>query len=221
MPMTRWQLFTQIREALKDPDRIGDVAAYKGELSKARASAEVEAQLDGVRGYRPPVDFDALARMPAGTFGREYARFMEANGLRPIRPTDRIDEDMLARNAFTVRYASIHDMVHVLTGFDASWPGEVGVWAFVGGQRYSRGFSFAAVFALLVAPLRCPLRLGLAWRNFRRGWAMGKRARLILAERLEESLERSLDAVRAELRVEGADDGYLPAGSIVEAIASP
>lgn len=220
MSMTRWELFTQIRAAMKDPDRIGDVAAYKGELSQARASAEVEARLDGVRGYRPKVDFDVLAGMPEGTFGREYARFMDANGLRPIRPTERVDAEMLARNAFTVRYASIHDMVHVLTGFDASWPGEVGVWAFVGGQRYSRGFSFAAVMALLVAPLRCPLQLGRAWRNFRRGWAMGKRARLLLAERLEETLEQNLEQVRARLGVEGADDGYLPRGAVAGAIAA-
>ena len=46
------------------------------------------------------------------------------------------EAELLARNAFSIRYALIHDMVHVLTGFDASWVGEVGVLAFVGGQNY-------------------------------------------------------------------------------------
>jgi len=212
--MTRWELIQEIRVAIEDPDRAGDVAAYKAELTGGRASPEVEAQLSAVRGYRPAVDFEALTRLPEGTFGREYARFMQANHLRPIVPTDRVDPELLARNAFTVRYAVVHDMVHVLTGFDTSWPGEVGVWAFVGGQGYSLGFRVAAVMSLVVAPFRCPLRLGEAWRNFRRGWAMGKRARLVIAERLEERFEQRLTEVRAELGVQGAGAGYLPRSAV-------
>ncbi len=208
--MKRWQLLREIRAALKDPARAGDVAAYKGELTGARARPSVETRLDAIRDYRPSTDFEQLATLPPGTFGREYARFMQANQLRPIVPTDRVDPALIARNAFTVRYAAIHDMVHVLTGFDTSWPGEVGVWAFVGGQNFSFGFRIAAVVALLFAPLRAPLRMGQAWRNFRVGWAMGKQARLMLVQRLEERFEHRLADVRAELRVQGAGDGYIP-----------
>ncbi len=208
--MTRWQLLSELRAAMKDPKRIGDVAVYKAELSGARARPEIEAQLDDVRGYHPRVDLEALARLPDGTFGREYARFLDANHLQPIVPTDRADPAMIARNAFTVRYATIHDMVHVITGFDTSWPGEAGVWAFVGAQRYSLGFGLAAVLALLVAPFRSPLRLVHAWRCWRRGRAMGKGARRLLTLRLEERFEQCLSELRAELDVRGADAGYLP-----------
>lgn len=209
--MTRWQLLSAIRTAMKDPERIGDVAVYKAELSRGRARPEIEVQLDDVRGYHPRVDLQALARLPHGTFGREYARFLQANGLHPIVPTDRVDPEMIARNAFTVRYAIIHDMVHVLTGFDTSWAGEAGVWAFIGAQRYSLGFRLAAMMALLAAPFYSPLRLRAVWRSWRRGWAMGKRARLLITLRLEERLAQRLSDVRAELGIEGADDGYLPA----------
>lgn len=195
------ELLQKIREAQADPALIGDVPVYKGELSRARARPEVEAQLDAVRGYAPPVDLDALARLPDGTLGREYLRFLQDNDLHPIVMTGNCDPEMVARNAFTVRYAIIHDMVHVLTGFDASWPGEVGVWAFVGGQNYSAGFRGAAVMALLIAPFRCPLRLGQAWRSFRRGWRLGKRAKLLLAVRLEDYFDRPLDELRAELAI--------------------
>ena len=208
--MTRWELLSEFRAAMKDPERIGDATVYKAELGGGRGYPEIEAQLDGVRGYMPRVDLEALARLPDGTFGREYARFLSANHLHPIVPTDRIDPDMIARNAFTVRYAIIHDMVHVITGFDTTWPGEVGVWAFIGAQRYSLGFRIASVVALLVAPLRTPLRLREAWRAWQRGRAMGRRARLLLTQRLEERFEQRLSDVRAELGVEGADDGYLP-----------
>lgn len=208
--MTRWQLLSELRAAMKEPARIGDAVVYKAELGRGRAYPEIEARLDAVRGYHPRVDLQALARLPEGTFGREYARFLETNHLHPIVPTDRVDPAMIARNAFTVRYAIIHDMVHVLTGFDVSWAGEAGVWAFIGAQRYSLGFRLAALFVLLVAPLRSPLRLRAVWRSWRRGRAMGKRARLLIAERLEERLSQRLSDVRAELRIEGADDGYLP-----------
>jgi ubiquinone biosynthesis protein COQ4 len=208
--MSRWQVLQELRAAMKDPERFGDAAAYKAELGGGRAYPEIEARLDPVRGYMPRIDLEALARLPDGTFGREYARFLAANELRPIVPTDRVDPELIARNAFTVRYAIIHDMVHVITGFDVSWPGEAGVWAFVGVQRYSATFRGAAFGALLVAPLRTPLRLGEVWRAWKRGRAMGRRARLILAERLEERFEQRLSDVRAELGVEGADDGYLP-----------
>ena len=211
--MTRWQVFRELRAAMRDPDRIGDVAVYKGELGGARARPEVEARLDAVRGFHPRFDAEALRALPESSFGHQYARFMEAHDLRPIVPTDRPDASMIARNAFTVRYAGIHDMVHVLTGFDTSWPGEIGVWAFVGGQRYSRGFQVAAVVSLLVAPFRCPLQLGRAYRNFRRGWAMGARAKLVIAQRLEDHFETPLLELRAALQVEGADDGYLPASA--------
>lgn len=208
--MSRWQLLAELRAAMKDPERIGDVPVYKSELGRTRAYPEIEARLDPVRGYMPRIDLEALARLPDGTFGREYARFLAANGLHPIVPTDRVDPAMIARNAFGVRYAVIHDMVHVITGFDASWPGEAGVWAFMGAQGYSRSFRIASIFALLVAPFRTPLRLREVWRAWQRGRAMGRRARLVLVERLEERFEQRLADVRAELRIEGADDGYLP-----------
>ncbi|MCA9709325.1 MAG: hypothetical protein KDK70_26010 [Myxococcales bacterium] len=208
--MTRWQALSEMRWAMKDPARLGDVAVYKAELGRLRARPEVEAQLDDVRGYAPRLDLSALAELPEGTFGREYARFMQTNAIYPIVPTDRVDPALIARNAFAVRYSIIHDMVHVLTGFDTSWPGEAGVWAFVGAQHYCSTFELAGVMSLLVAPLACPLRLGEAWRCWRRGRAMGKRAQRLLTLRLEEHLHRPLAQVRAELGIEGAGDGYLP-----------
>ena len=215
--MSTRELLRAIREAQADPARIGDVPVYKGELSGAQARPEVEAQLDAVRGYAPTIDLDALAELPAGTLGREYLRFLQTHALDAITPTGNCDPEMVARNAFTVRYATIHDMVHVLTGFDASWPGEVGVWAFVGGQYYSRGFQVTAVVALLVALVRCPLRLGQAWRNFRRGWAMGKAAKLVLAERLEDHFDRRVELLRAQLGIFGARDEYVPVAALAPA----
>lgn len=199
--MKRWQVFKELRAAMADPNRIGDVSVYKSELSAARARPEIEAQLADVRNYRPKVDFDALARLPENSFGRSFEAFMRAHQLQPFEVSDSPPPEMVARNAFVVRYAIIHDMVHVLTGFDTSWPGEVGVWAFVGAQGYSRGFVLAAWMAMFAALFRCPTRLGLAWRQWRAGWAMGRQAQLLIKLRIEDRFADDLHDLRAELGI--------------------
>lgn len=209
--MTRWALIQELRAAASDPARVGDVPALKSELGGTRAAPEVEALLDDVRHYRPPLDLDALAALPAGTFGHEYARFLRDNGLSPIVLSGKLDPELVARNAFVVRYGIIHDMVHVLTGFDTSWPGEVGVWAYVGAQGYSRTFRLSALLALFAALVRCPLRLGEAWAAYKKGQEMAARSKLLLTLRLEDALGRDLDDVRAELGLTDGGPGYITA----------
>lgn len=194
--MGRWQLLKEIRAAMKDPARIGDVPTLKSELARARARSAIEKQLDEVRGYHPVLEVEALSQLPPATFGHQYARFLRANDLTPIALTGNLPRDMIERNAFVARYGAIHDMVHVLTGFDTSWPGEIGVWAFVGAQNYSLGFRFTAWVALAAALVRCPLRLGRAVRCFRRGRALGRGARPLIALKLEERLSSELRDVR-------------------------
>lgn len=200
--MTRWQILREIRSAMLDPERIGDIPVLKSELAGTRADPAVEARLDAVRGYHPHVDLDVLAAQPESTFGHAYAMFLREHGLQPIVLTGRMDPEMVARNAFVVRYGIIHDMVHVLLGFDPSWPGEVGVWAFVGAQGWSRAFRITAWLALAAALVRCPLQLGRAWRAFRRGRALAVGAPLLITLRLEELLHRDLAEVRTELQLD-------------------
>lgn len=210
--MTRWQILRELLAAARDPERLGDVAVLKSELGGVRAREEVERALTPVRGYHPPVDLEALRQQEAGTFGREYVRFLDANGIRPITlHGSSLPGELVARNALNARYGVVHDMLHVLLGFDTSWPGEVGVWAFVGVQGWSRQFSLASWMSLLVAPLRAPLRLGDCLRAWQRGRRQGEAARLVIAERLEELLALPLAEARGLLQVNEGTDGYLPA----------
>ncbi|MDC3379542.1 Coq4 family protein [Planctomycetota bacterium] len=200
--MNRLQMLAELFKAVGKPERIGDVAAFKAGLIGGSGYREVELALEPVRGRVPHLDLSQLESLPAGSFGREYARFMSDNRLSVIAPTEAVPESILRAASLTIRYGVTHDMFHVLTGFDASWPGEVGVWAFVGGQRYSRSFRFAAWLAMLVAPLLSPLRVGQAWRNWHRGWSMGQRAKTVIAEPLEDYLEEPVASVRQKLGIE-------------------
>ncbi len=200
----RWALLRQLLAAVRDPARLDEVPALKSELGGTRASPEIEAQLDAVRGHHPTLSLDALLALPPTSFGHATGAFLRDQGLAPLGVSPDLDPELVARNAFVLRYGAIHDMIHVLLGFDASWPGEIGVWAFVGAQRWSPTFRVAAVAALLVAPLRCPLRLGAAWRAFQRGRALAAGAPPLITLRLEDHLARELSAVRAELGLAAA-----------------
>jgi ubiquinone biosynthesis protein Coq4 len=214
--MTRWEAFKKLLEVAKDPNRIGEVPIYKSEIGRVRAAPHIEDQLDDVRAYFPHIDLGRLRALPDGAFGREYARFLDANGLSPFVVPDDMDPDLLARNAFNARYGVVHDMFHVLTGFDATPAGEAGVWAFVGAQGYSRTFTAASLAALLLhnllAPLWVLLRPGQWLRGvplWFRGRRMGKRAKLLLPLRLEDRFGDDLASLRVELGIAEPGPGYL------------
>jgi ubiquinone biosynthesis protein Coq4 len=214
--MTRWQAFTKLREVMKDPGRIGEIPIYKSEIGRVRAYPHVEALLADVRDYFPTIDLETLRALPGSTFGREYVRFLDENGLSPLVIPDDMDRDMLARNAFNARYGVIHDMTHVLTGFDSSPAGESGVWAFVGAQGYSRTFAMASVVALLFHNLLAPLWVLVRPRQWLRGFPlwfrgrrMGKRAKLLLPLRLEEHFSTDLATLRQDLDITETGPGYL------------
>jgi len=178
---------------------LGDGAVLKADSVGASASPRVAARLEGVRGYLPPIDLDALGALPDGTFGREYARHMKENALAPFRVTSRISRDMLERNVFAVRYAVTHDMIHLLLGFATDLPGEIGVLAFAVAQGYSRTHCVALALAIVLYPLFAPRRVVDVFRELARGWRLGKQARFVLGERLEDRFAEPLTDVRRSL----------------------
>lgn len=184
----------------RDPTQhLGDIAVLKADAFGVDVRPELRSRLDAVRGYVPEVDLDALARLPRSTFGRALADFMRANHLSPFRITGEIDDEMRRRNAFGIRYATTHDMFHVLLGFDTSWAGELGVLGFAVGQRYSAWQRLAAVLAWLIYPLRSGLAIPSLWRAWRRGLRAGRRAPFLLGVRLEDRFGDDLEALRGEL----------------------
>jgi ubiquinone biosynthesis protein COQ4 len=194
------------RLARRDLDRhLADVAVLKSDAFGVGHSERTRSMLAPVTGYVPPLDLEALAALPEGTFGRAYARFMQENALSPFILTDAIDETTRERNVFGIRYATTHDMIHVLTGFDTSWAGELGVLAFAVAQRYTGWQRFGYVLAWVLYPFFSRFRVRALLAAARRGNALGRRARCVLAVRLEEQLDRPIDEVRASLGIELAD----------------
>ena len=178
---------------------LGDVAVLKLDALSAPTGRTLR-RLERIRGFAAEHDLSTLRRLPAGTLGREYARFLDANGIEPLV----ISADVKARfrdNPYALRYTTTHDLHHVLSGFDTGLAGEVGVVAFNVGQG-SAPVSRAALWGIrLLYSILSPTQVRRIWHNVRVGLEMGRRAELVIAEPLESWFEDPLDQVRARLRI--------------------
>ncbi len=166
-------------------------------------------------------DFEALRRLPAGSFGRAYLEVMESSGygadglLKASQLAAGLEEVLPGpdRQWFIKRNGCIHDLLHVLTGYGQEWAGETSLLAFDCGLAPLRARVAGLIGTALTAPWLPNLRVQ---RFLRRAWLRGKRARIPLSYRWEEALPQPLDAIRHEFAIEplavAHPDGLLAGG---------
>jgi ubiquinone biosynthesis protein COQ4 len=165
-------------------------------------------------------DLSQLETLPAGSFGREYARFMreggiEAQGLvEASEEADRgtrevpLDPD---REWFYARLRDMHDLWHVLTGYGRDVAGEAANLAFTYAQTRNRGVGAIVLAAVAIGPKS----LDLAWpRYLWRAWRRGARATLLPAARYETLLPLPLAEVRRQLGIAPPEQAH-PDGILV------
>lgn len=140
------------------------------------------------------VDFDALRALPDGTLGREYVRFLEVHGLDPdlFQPPPGLPE---VPAYIGQRMRQVHDLWHVLTGYETDVEGEVALQAFTWAQT---GMPSAGMVAIAASARFAASKPGIA-RGAIEGWKRGKRARFLAPIRLEDHFARRLSDVRRDL----------------------
>lgn len=146
-----------------------------------------------------PLDYDALARLPANTFGHQFAAYMRRKGFTqeafieafpPLAETG--EQQWLVK-----RFARLHDLFHFLVGFETSVANEMGMLAF-NVRNFQEPFSLFGLMGLpFVFAAHGQVRENL--RELKRGWALGARARNLMAVPLEELLEHDLQEVRRQV----------------------
>jgi ubiquinone biosynthesis protein COQ4 len=144
---------------------------------------------------RQHVDFDALKRLPDGTLGREYVRFLDDNGITPDA-FERAPEVGDPRIEYVMqRMRQTHDLWHVLTGFTPDVRGEVLLQAFTYGQTNAPSAFIIAAFGTL--------RWGLSWRGqgraLREAFARGRRTELLATFRWEDHWSTPVAELRERL----------------------
>ena len=179
--------------------RVGDAAAMKAAMFGARAYPGIAEKLRRLCTPFPAIDLDALRALPDSSFGRQYAAFLDRNGLRPFQVSPEVAEELWPEHVLEVRYPLLHDAFHVLLDFDISLPGELGVWSFVAAQHYSPAYDRAGRLGARFYPLVAPRRHAALSAAAERGRRLGARAACLIAEPLELYWQEPIEHVREEL----------------------
>ena len=181
--------------------RLGDFALLKADAIGAKANPAIAEKMEQIRGYYPPVNLSRLIELPPGTFGHEYAFYMQRNRLKPLNISPELAE-IAWNNVFALRYAVTHDMFHVLLGFDTSYAGEIGVLAFAVEQQYSKLQMVSLTIARILYPILVPRQFKAIQTNVRRGKLLGRQAKFLLNYRFEDRWQTPLSVLREELRIQ-------------------
>ncbi|MBE9041340.1 hypothetical protein IQ235_11165 [Oscillatoriales cyanobacterium LEGE 11467] len=192
------QLYRAYQLYRQKSEYLGDVAILKADAFDASMTPELAEKMQPVVGYYPNIDLEKLSQLPDGTFGREYARHMRNNHLKPLNVSPELTE-IADRNVFALRYAITHDIFHLLLGFDTSYAGEMGVLAFAVAQNYSPQNRLGLLLGRVIYPILAPGQIEQIFANIRKGKELGERAEFLLKYRFEEWWEKSLVEVRFSL----------------------
>jgi ubiquinone biosynthesis protein COQ4 len=168
---------------------------------------------------------DRLGSLPEQSFGRAYLRFSERNGFSVdglLRANERGLGELNARldperRWFFERVNLMHDLWHVLTGYDTDAAGESALLAFSAGQ----GLASRTIWLLLAASMAiAPKREGFAFQRFvLQALRRGRRAAPLFVQRYEALLPRPLEEVRRTLGIQPIREAH--PGGLFRAQGSP
>jgi ubiquinone biosynthesis protein Coq4 len=181
-------------------------------LAKAPPAREAELAREAPKlaalfreGYDPALERERLERLPAGTLGHEYARFIRENQIDPLGDLLALSRPKNLLEYQFWRSYKLHDVLHVVLGCDATALGEVPIVAYSLGQARSTGIkapALALAVLLLHMALRKPEQLPPAIRLAAEWMRRGEETEGYAAHRFEDWMEETVPVVRA--RVLGA-----------------
>lgn len=209
-----------LRALSRDPDDTGQVfkivAALSGDtqgrIARRLAGSDMGQRLlrEGKSLVPVLIDRERLRGLPEGSLGRAYLQFCERHGITADGLIAASQEgDMSALGAdeqfVAARMRDIHDLIHVVTGYQTDLVGEASVLSFTVAQTKNPGVALIVLLAY-VRP-RGPHR---GSRNvLRQAFARGRRAAWLPEVDWEAQLARPLSEVRRDLGL-GDPPAYTP-----------
>ena len=158
----------------------------------------------------PLVDRKTLRSLPQGSLGRELVAFLDEREIFPEELARKVREARADSGGFAPgatpevaylhdRFRDLHDLWHVVTGYDNDWAGEYGVVALSAQQVGYRSQTIATfVSSSLAALAGRPDILGTWWKARRRA----REAPYLLAEDWPALLPLPLQEVRRRLHLD-------------------
>lgn len=161
--------------------------------------------------YDVLADVDGLRAMPEGSLGKTIGDWfvrenISAQGLAQASKAAGeklgLQPQVGDEQVFSTRLRNLHDVFHVLAGYDRDLRGEAAVLALTFAQTYNLGIGYLAFNALRRAGWNSDMG-----KLIRQGFQRGRRARWLVDQDWETLFRRPIDAVREELGV-GAPPAY-------------
>jgi len=175
-----------------------DSRSFEVAIATMKKNPEV-ANILAERYIAPPHDLGALLQYPPDSLGYTYASQMQELGLETIEAKIEINSDT---SYVENRWQQTHDIWHIITGFDTSGVGEIGLQAFYLAQFQLPLASLLIANALIAVTLWEPQTLSALLMAIARGWEMGKNAKPLIAQKWEQAWEKPVAVWRKELNVQ-------------------
>lgn len=175
--LSKFSLIKQMISSIRQPKNLGDIPVLKAALLNLTSNRKVDTKglvLDGSE-----INLSELLLLKKETFGFQYANFLLANGLSPLRTSAEL-KPVAKKYEYVCRQSIVHDFLHVILNFDTRYSGEIGVCAFLVAQRYTRWQVFLLLAALFIYPVLAPSEGLLIFKNAWRGFALGWKAEFAL-----------------------------------------
>ena len=145
-------------------------------------------------------DLETLLTYPQDSLGYLYAATIKQSGFDP-----NLHADMTAKSDgeyVELRLSQTHDLWHVITGFDTSLVGELGLQAFHLPQFPYPLATMLLANSLISTTLFAPQELPQLLAAITKGFQMGKTAKALFAQKWEEGWEKPLTQWQAELNIQ-------------------
>ena len=150
--------------------------------------------------YIPPTyDLDKLLTYAPDSLGYQFAIAMKKTGFDPNLHSG-MSADTDAKYV-ELRLSQTHDIWHIITGFDVSSTGEIGLQAFHLPQFPYPLATVLLANSLMASTLFTPEELPALIEAIAKGFAMGETARPLFAQKWEEGWQKPLTQWQAELNI--------------------
>ncbi|NJL55433.1 ubiquinone biosynthesis protein, partial [bacterium] len=151
--------------------------------------------------YIPPVhDLDRLLTYAPDSLGFIYAKTMKETGFDPNLHAGMNPET--DAHYVELRLSQTHDIWHIITGFDTSPIGEIGLQAFHLPQFPYPLATMLLANSLMSTTLLSPEESPNLLEAIAQGFYMGKKAQSLFAQKWEEGWEKPLAQWQAELNIQ-------------------
>jgi ubiquinone biosynthesis protein COQ4 len=200
--LLRWKIMKEFAAVVRDPSNTE--AVFRLSAAARKVKGPLEEEIVGFLRKQPVWDLyqegytgpNTLEVFPPGTLGHALAEHLRKNQLRfDFYPQTKRDTFV---NYLEERARKSHDSWHVLTGFDTSVPGEVGLQAFTLAQMRSPFSATLIAAGILHSVSHRPDTFWETIECISRGLQLGKKAKPLIGLKLEEMWGRSLEELRRD-----------------------